>query len=259
MRSLMLFLAPLLTASVHASDDYQIQPVGQQHAWQALAEDGEHWLALVGDRRGYRLADARVEVEPVPGLFDPEEAEHLDGRMIAVPGLEPLMLMRGPGLVAGRVHSARRQLSGATPLADGDVLELHLAGDLPARLELACQQVHAEFDDLHDYGDHLCLLVFEQGARVQVLGQWIGRRANGPYEHHDQGPPPHPGAGPAAIVVEGGPALLFAGDLDGDGRIDLLLELSDHYNLSLPTLWLSGEGSDGEPLQEVAAYAQTGC
>lgn len=256
MRTLTLLLAPLFATPALAAETHELQPLGLQHAWQTVATDGDPWLALVGDRHGHRLVDTRVEVEPVAGLFGTDAVGEPDGRMITVPGPEPMMLMRGPGLVAGDVPSARRQVAGGTPLVDGDVLDLHLPGDLPARLELACHQLHAEFDDLHDYGDHLCLLVFEQGSRVQVLGQWMGSRlgvdGDSPGLDH--------GIDRESIVLEGGPVLLIAGDLDGDGRIDLLLELSDHYNLSLPTLWLSDEGTGGEePLQAVAAYAQTGC
>jgi hypothetical protein len=55
------------------------------------------------------------------------------------------------------------------------------------------------------------------------------------------------------------PALLFAGDLDRDGVLDLLLDTTDHYNLSRPTLFLSSQAGTGELLREVARFVAVGC
>lgn len=53
--------------------------------------------------------------------------------------------------------------------------------------------------------------------------------------------------------------LLFAGDVDRDGRLDLLLDMSDHYNVSRLTLWLSTEAAKGDVVGEAAAFESVGC
>jgi hypothetical protein len=53
--------------------------------------------------------------------------------------------------------------------------------------------------------------------------------------------------------------LLWAGDLDGDGKLDLLLNLSAHYNVSARRLFLSSAARQGEAVREVAVFETTGC
>ncbi|MET0807665.1 MAG: hypothetical protein ABWX93_02785, partial [Pseudoxanthomonas sp.] len=55
------------------------------------------------------------------------------------------------------------------------------------------------------------------------------------------------------------PTLLFAGDLDRDGKLDLIFDGTDHYNVSRPTLFLSSPAGQGELLHEVARYESVGC
>lgn len=54
--------------------------------------------------------------------------------------------------------------------------------------------------------------------------------AIGGYAGHD--------AGPVLLGDDGNAALLFVGDLDRDGRPDLIFDASDHYNVARPTLFL---------------------
>lgn len=54
-------------------------------------------------------------------------------------------------------------------------------------------------------------------------------------------------------------SVLFAGDIDGDGSLDLLLDNSRHYNVANPTLYLS-IGKDGTGLLEIVGWHwSTGC
>lgn len=55
------------------------------------------------------------------------------------------------------------------------------------------------------------------------------------------------------------PTLIMAGDLDGDGRLDLLIDTSNHYNLSRVTLFLSSSAGPGEWVAPVATLQTTGC
>lgn len=51
----------------------------------------------------------------------------------------------------------------------------------------------------------------------------------------------------------------FAGDLDHDGRLDLIVDLSRHYNESRPTLWLSSAAKEGQLVAMTAELPTTGC
>ncbi|PRY15485.1 hypothetical protein CLV24_102106 [Pontibacter ummariensis] len=53
--------------------------------------------------------------------------------------------------------------------------------------------------------------------------------------------------------------LLWAGDLDRDGIPDLLLDLSNHYNVSRYTLFLSSMAERGKLYKKVAMFETIGC
>lgn len=53
--------------------------------------------------------------------------------------------------------------------------------------------------------------------------------------------------------------LLWAGDLDRDSILDLLIDVSDHYNISEPTLFLSSPSKESGPLTVFASFRGVGC
>lgn len=53
--------------------------------------------------------------------------------------------------------------------------------------------------------------------------------------------------------------ILFIGDIDGDGIPDLLIDTSNHYNSSIPTLYLSKEVKKGNLLRIVSLHTSVGC
>lgn len=54
-------------------------------------------------------------------------------------------------------------------------------------------------------------------------------------------------------------ALHWAGDLDGDGRLDLVLTADRSENVTTWRLWLSTRAEAGELVHEAATYSQSGC
>jgi hypothetical protein len=53
--------------------------------------------------------------------------------------------------------------------------------------------------------------------------------------------------------------VLWAGDLDGDGRIDLLMTMSDKYSAYPRQLFLSGAAKAGELVHQVAEFDDLSC
>lgn len=61
------------------------------------------------------------------------------------------------------------------------------------------------------------------------------------------------------LALDGLPTLMWAGDLDRDGRLDLILNLTNHYNVSLYALFLSSKAGPGELVRKVAEFRSVGC
>jgi len=53
--------------------------------------------------------------------------------------------------------------------------------------------------------------------------------------------------------------LIWAGDLDGDGKLDFYVDLSDHYNVAHKRLFLSSQAEPGKLVKQVAEFVTTGC
>lgn len=53
--------------------------------------------------------------------------------------------------------------------------------------------------------------------------------------------------------------LIWSGDLDADGKLDLIVDTSDHYNVFAPSLFLSSEAARGQIVGQAASFVTTGC
>lgn len=58
---------------------------------------------------------------------------------------------------------------------------------------------------------------------------------------------------------DAGGVILFSGDLDGDGFLDLILNTSDHYNVYQPTLYLSSYANEDRLLKRIVHHRSVGC
>lgn len=199
------------------------------HGDEVPGRSGETWLALVVDGGKATLQPTTLKIEAVndPVGDGPDEKT---GRSVVAPGIAPRVLLRGiASLRAGDIAVAvadPQSVDAATPLPitfGGKTLNLAVRcsgmGDAPA-----------------------CKVVLGDRVTEQVLFDTAARGESGAIE-----------------LGEAVPSVLFAGDLDRDGNVDLLIDTTDHYNLSRPTLFLSGAAKKGQHVAQVAQQSITGC
>lgn len=204
------------------------------HGEEVPARNGESWLALVVADGKAKLQNATLVVEAVNDpVMDGEDEK--TGRSVKAPGIEPLVFLRGmAALKPGDVAVA---IAEPTPIDVTRPLELKL-GDTVLRIVSRCA------DAADENGGIRCDVVLDDGTRAQTLFTNYGMREEGTG---------------AITFGEAVPTVQFAGDLDHDGRVDLLIDTTDHYNLSRPTLFLSGAAKPGQQVAEVAQQSITGC
>jgi hypothetical protein len=178
----------------------------------------------------YELKNIKVNIEVAydPALDNAEKNEKT-GKSVSVSSGEPLFLVQGiPSLKPGYVKTAGLHSFSA----DGNFLKY--------------PQVYT----------------LKLGDRVGQVTMTSYKRENGfdAYKISLQS------QGHSQIIYDSGeaevhgepPSFMWAGDLDGDNKIDLLLDTCS-YNASCPTLFLSSKADRGMLVKLVASFLITGC
>jgi len=228
-----------LAATCAASGDLpgRLVMAGEWHGQEVQAQDGETWLALVHDPHDqWGLLRVNIDLVPVHDEILDRPGKKT-GSKVTIPAVdaESLVLINDlSGLQPGPVPAAD---IGTGEIRPGRPAVIRFAGTTYA-VAVACPDDYAG----EDHGD--CPLVLTDGATRQELQHYSVHR---------------PGSAEVSFDGDGIPWILWAGDLDHDGRLDLLIDLTTHYNRSAPTLLLSSEAQKGELARPVAAFVTTGC
>ncbi len=217
---------------------FALQPVGTFHDGETVARDGESWLALDTTSGPARLSPTRVRLTRVHDAVVDGDGEATGIEVAAIDAPEPTMLLRGPRLRAGAVELAERLDDAA--LRGGEFAAVRFRG-LEYRIQARCPSAPPSADD---EAGQACDVVLTDGTSSQALSSTRRWRTAG---------------GGVTFGDDVHPHLVQAGDFDGDGRLDLILDTSSHYPVSRPTLFLSSPASDGERVRQVATYESIGC
>ena len=193
-------------------------------------KSGEQWLAL--DAEDSRLHECRIEVKNMgeEAEDDPEDTTRLQTITTNLQRA-PMILVRGGGLTAGPIVTVFK--------SDwSEILEEK------TRLEFAVGSARYELKVVKSEDTATCeqpglpmnaRLVLSSGESRQVL-----------YSLVDCGP-------------DAGWYLNWAGDLDRDGKLDLLMSLGQGMYDSAQKLFLSSKAGKGRLVKEVAELRSGGC
>ena len=198
----------------------QILQVGEFFC-EIAAESNEVWLGLYPTKDGYSLMPSTVRVD---AFYDPAmgDDENVTGATrVSVQGQNaPLFLITGlDSLKAGMVKTL---FSGRLPLPLESSLEFTLDNEITYSI--------TAFGGLKSNSGSVDRKVeLVKGNRSQVICSFDTKNATVSY-------------------------LLWAGDIDRDGQLDLLIDLICDYNTSRPALFLSSLAEDGNLLQKAAQF-----
>jgi hypothetical protein len=202
---------------------------GQFHGDEVPPVDGRDWLALIDDGRRARLEPVNVRSDLVhDALLDAEQGP-FTGRQITHDAKEaPLAIVSGPMLRAGALRRAR-PVKTAQPW-------------WASRYTFAGRAYALVLED--DCGDAGCRWTLSDGSVTQTLETlWVTRAEDGT---------------PDSDSTNTG--ILWAGDLDGDDRLDLVVDVSNHYNAVMQVrVLLSSLAGPGELVGLAGGIGAVGC
>ena len=213
---------------------------GTYHQDEVTAESGELWWAVTRGPYALSLEQVKLDVQRIwDPVIDPDSG--MTGKQVqAQASGEVLFLFQGLPVAPGAVPAV---LDSPTELPLRQPLELSLAtadGERRYRWRVERQTAAATAPAADPAGP--CRLLLETETETQEITTfWC--------QEGDDG----------LIVSDGFPMLLWAGDLDRDGRLDFLIDLTDHYNVSQPTLFVSSQAYGGELAAKVAEMWTVGC
>ena len=210
----------------------RILRIGTYHQDEVSMEDAGEWFALVQSGPRFQLRPVRVSVTPVHDEID-EDPESLNGRLVTADATpDPVILLRGDIFRSREVTAVVAQ---AHTLALG---EAHSLGSAVFSLGVEDTTVIAGQWQYH------IRLWLQQGNVSQPVATYSGYSDDGKSVNY---------------AAERPPQILWAGDLDGDRRLDFLLDTSDHYNVEELTLYLSSQAHGGVLVQASATIRRVGC
>lgn len=207
--------------------------VSSFHEDETTAKSGETWLGLFNNRGKSYLAPTKIKLSRFHDIGDGENKKIKTGKEIDIAGaIKPIILLKNAeNLRAGKVTTLFQQDEKdyeASNLKNGYKKEFKLNGKT-----FTLRVVNENSSE--EYLSEGSKLVLSSGDTEQIVHPEGNQRIGESW------------------------TLYWAGDLDNDGKLDFLADLSDHYNSTDVILFLSSEAETGNLVEDVAGLFTVGC
>ena len=223
--------AKVLNRTSACPPEARVLEVGEFHGEEVVAKSGEKWLGLYISDGASMLLNYHLTVETVhDSLVD--NADEKTGKKVSVDlPLEPIFLVDADWLSAGQVQTVlegryENALDRSVPLS------LKLAGVSYELKIIGSEEGEKCTSEGLPKNARLVLASRESGQALYTLEEC----GNDPRWH-----------------------LIWAGDLDGDEKLDLYVSVNQHYNVAEKKLFLSSAAVEGRLVEEVATFVISGC
>lgn len=201
---------------------------GQYHGNEIQAVSGEEWFGLFSTSDGHSLDKCVIQVEFTVDIILDTGNQKTGKFVSSLSNTQPIFFLKGDLFKRGSIKTL---FSGDLSLANFDVVTINMNDSDRYYLSNVKKKV---IEDGHTITKDVFLLL-NINATLDTLTYFRFLDDDGP------------------------PKILWAGDLDRDGKLDLLIDIANHYNLREPTLFLSSQAKEGKLVEKVASIRKGGC
>ncbi len=207
---------------------------GEFHGDEVKAKSGENWLGLFRKGEEFFLRSTKINIKKVTDEFVDEKPNQKTGKEVSIKSEDqPIFLLKNAGFL--KQGNIKTLFYGDLENSDDNVninnktnRTFHLNG-VTYNLFVTSNKVGKG-----EYLDKTSKLILSDGKIEQVI-----------YSQK--------------MCDDCGWAIYWAGDLDNDGKLDLYLDLHNHYNVEQRRLFLSSQAESGKLVKEVANFRIVGC
>jgi hypothetical protein len=236
--SIILLLISLALSSVsqtHASRTHLIEP-GQFHGYEVSARSGQRWLGLFVNGRGSVLRYSTIKVKRVFDEITDYGTKQKTGKRVSVnlPGQPLLLISQTTALTPGPVMTVFK-------MKEDDFS--HGLEKFPATFKLGRRLYVLKVVTPGKNPEPCRFTSFPKNAKLVLIS---GRSQQVLYTLDVCGNDPNW-------------YLVWAGDLDRDGKLDLYVNVTQHYDISERKLFLSSQARRGQLLREMGSFETGGC
>lgn len=222
-----------------AEPDYTIKMMmtGEFHGDEIDAKSGEKWLGLFVEKGKSYLAWTKIKVRRVRDFMDDEKSKEKNGKSVRVENkIKPIFLLKHAGMLGGgdtkTVFSAEKEM-GDDYNPEESISSNKYKRDFKIGGKTYTLKIVNEDNAATEYDVSKAKLVLVSGDTEQILADLSKGR----------------------VEFLG---LIWAGDLDNDGKLDLYMNLS-RENQTGNTLFLSSQAEKGILIKAVAVFGTVGC
>jgi len=197
--------------------------------------DKENWIALFQSERSYYLAETKIKtIRVYDSVADENENDKTGWDVTTINRGRALILIETLDFL--KPHQVLEAVLSKKQIFPGDTLRINYLGVhyiLYATGEKKKVQTDPEWFEVWNYKLYITATIKGKQHKSLLVAK--------------------PSFDDQMIT------LIFAGDIDDDGILDLIINTSRHYNVSSPTIYFSKPAKNGEVVKPMGVHTSVGC
>jgi hypothetical protein len=224
------------TFPIDSSFSTKVLTVGTFHddeVWEGA--DKQKWFGLFHNKNGFYISETKLTIKRVfDEIVDENENERTGWEIQTVNKDTSIILMGGLNTLTS--HIIQQAILPKEQVFPGDTLRINYLGidyKIYATGSKKKVQDDPEWFDVWNYKLYLEATIKGQLHTSLLIAQ--------------------PNFDDEMINI------MFAGDIDGDGVLDLIIDTSSDYNATSPTIYFSSPATNGEVVKPIGRHVSVGC